>query len=114
VWQNRKLDPQHGGVLLLDGYLYGASLSPSRGPWICLEFKTGKQMYAERGINVGSLTYAEGMLYLLNHNRIAAIAPATPRAFEIASQFTIPKGGRGPSWAHPVVCGGRLYIRHGD
>ncbi len=114
VWQNKNLDSQHGGVLLLDGYLYGASLSPGHGPWICLDFKTGKGMYAERGINVGSLTYAEGMLYLLNHNRIAAIAPAKPRALEIASRFTIPKGGRGPSWAHPVVCGGRLYIRHGD
>jgi len=71
-------------------------------------------MYAQRGINTGSVTYAEGMLYLLNHRRTVALVRATPRAFEIASRFTIPKGGRGPSWAHPVVCGGRLYIRHGD
>jgi len=71
-------------------------------------------MYAERGINVGSLTYAEGMLYMLNHNRTVAIAPATPRAFEMVSRFTIPQGGQRLSWAHPVVCGGRLYIRHGE
>ena len=33
---------------------------------------------------------------------------------EIISRFEIPNRGRGPTWAHPVVCGGRLYIRHGD
>ena len=114
VWESKNLEPQHGGVLLLDGYLYGASRRTRLGPWVCLEFKTGKQMYAERGIDSGSLTYAEGMLYLLNHKRIAALVPATPRAFEIVSRFNIPRGGRGPSWAHPVVCGRRLYIRHGD
>ena len=25
-----------------------------------------------------------------------------------------PEGGKGPSWAHPVVCGRRLYLRHSD
>ena len=30
------------------------------------------------------------------------------------SSFQIPAGGQGKSWAHPVVCGGRLYLRHGD
>ena len=31
-----------------------------------------------------------------------------------APGLPLPKGGEGKSWAHPVVCGGRLYIRHGD
>ena len=30
------------------------------------------------------------------------------------AKFKIPEGGEGPTWAHPVVCGGRLYIRHAD
>ena len=38
----------------------------------------------------------------------------TPNGSELVSSFEIPKGGEGKSWAHPVVCGGRLYIRHGD
>ena len=33
---------------------------------------------------------------------------------QLISQFKIPSGGEGPTWAHPVVCGGRLYIRHSD
>ena len=29
-------------------------------------------------------------------------------------EFEVPSGGRGAYWAHPVVCGGRLYVRHYD
>jgi len=71
-------------------------------------------MYHARGIGKGSLTYADGMLYCLNERGTMALADATPKAYTLVSQFKIPRGGRGPTWAHPVVCGGRLYIRHGD
>ena len=114
LWHSKALDNQHGGVLLVDGYLYGSCRQPSRGPWACLELRTGKRMYAERGIGRGSLTYADGMLYALNHGRTVALVRPNPRTFQIVSQFSIPPGGRGPSWAHPVVCDGRLYLRHGD
>jgi len=113
-WHTKALDSQHGGVLLLNGYLYGASRRASPGPWVCLEFKTAKRMYGERGIGKGSLTYADGMLYMLNEKGTVGLVKATPDAHEVVSQFRIPKGGSGPSWAHPVVCGGRLYIRHAD
>ena len=42
------------------------------------------------------------------------LVKATPKGHDVISQFRIPKGGKGPAWAHPVVCGGRLYLRHGD
>jgi hypothetical protein len=35
-----------------------------------------------------------------------------PKAFKPVSSFDILPGGSGPLWAHPVVFGGRLYIRH--
>jgi hypothetical protein len=38
----------------------------------------------------------------------------TPERYGLISSFKIPKLAKGPSWAHPVVCGGRLYIRHGE
>jgi len=114
VWESKLLDPQHGGILLLDGYLYGACRSASSGPWVCLDARTGARMYAEKGIGTGSLTYADGLLYVLNHKRTVALVRPSPRAFDIISQFDIPEGGRGPTWAHPVVSNGRLHIRHGD
>jgi outer membrane protein assembly factor BamB len=114
VWRTRAMDNQHGGVLLLDGHLYGACHSSRRGSWLCLEFKTGRATYAGRGLGRASATFADGMLYLMDHQRIVALLRPTPKAFEPVSRFRLPQGGRGPSWAHPVVCAGRLYLRHGE
>ena len=114
VWKSKLLESQHGGVILLNGYLYGSCRTSSLGPWVCLGFKTGKRMYAEPGIGTGSLTYADGLIYALNQRSTMALVRPTPQAFQIISQFFVPKGGEGPTWAHPVVCDGRLYIRHGN
>jgi outer membrane protein assembly factor BamB len=114
VWNSKLLESQHGGIILLDGYLYGSSRTAILGPWICLDFKTGRKMYAEPGIGTGSLTYADGLIYALNQENTMALVLPTPDAFQIISQFSVPKGGKGPTWAHPVVCSGRLYIRHGN
>jgi outer membrane protein assembly factor BamB len=114
VWRSKDLDNQHGGVVLLDGYLYGAAHSFNGGRWICLDWKTGELQWAERGVGKGSLTYADGMLYTMSEKRMVGLAKATPEKFELVSKFRIPSGGTGATWAHPVVCGGRLYIRHDD
>lgn len=74
-------------------------------------------MYSVEGLPVtrsAALTYADDMLYLLSDRGAVALMPANPESFSIVSQFQLPKGGKGPVWAHPVVCGGRLYLRHGD
>jgi len=110
LWRTKDLDNHHGGIILLDGYLYGSCHSPK---WACLEWKTGKKMYAERGVGKGSLTYADGMLYTLSERSVMGLVQATPEDYKLISQFKLPPGGEGPSWAHPVVCGGRLYLRHG-
>ena len=47
VWGSRELDNHHGGVILVDGYLYGASHYFNKGKWICLDWKTGEMKYAE-------------------------------------------------------------------
>jgi outer membrane protein assembly factor BamB len=65
-------------------------------------------------VGKGSLTYADGMLYILDERGTVALVKAVPTEHEVVSSFKIPPGGEGPAWAHPVVCGGRLYLRHGD
>lgn len=114
VWRTKVLDNQHGGLVLHDGHVYGASHVNSDGKWICVEWKTGAVKYAERGVGKGSITYADGMLYTLSENRVMGLVEASPAGHRLVSRFEIPAGGEGPSWAHPVVCGGRLYVRHGE
>ncbi len=117
VWQSKELDNHHGGVVLLGSYLYGAAHNRNGGGWVCLDWKTGKKMYAEQGVGKGSLTCAEGMLYTFSENegkRGVGLVEATPESHKLVSRFQLPAGGKGPTWPHPVVCNGRLYLRHGD
>lgn len=108
VWKSDLLDNHHGGVVLVDGYLYGAG-HHSQG-WHCLAFMTGKLQYRAEG--KGALTYADGMLYCLDEKGTMSLVKANPARWEVAASFTLPAGGEGLWWAHPVVSNGRLYLRH--
>ncbi|MCX7047534.1 MAG: PQQ-binding-like beta-propeller repeat protein [Candidatus Sumerlaeota bacterium] len=118
VWYTKELDNEHGGVVLLDGYLYGlADGNHQKRHWACLEWNTGKTMYSVDGLPASrsaTLTLADGMLYLMSDRGTVALAPADPKGLDIVSRFDLPKKGKGPAWAHLVILGGRLYIRHGN
>ncbi|MGD2095055.1 MAG: PQQ-binding-like beta-propeller repeat protein [Phycisphaerales bacterium] len=114
LWRTLECDNQHSGVILVNGNLYGTSTFSNRGMWVCLDWETGENKYVDKGVGKGSLTYADGMLYMLGENKVMELAKPTQTGFELISSFEIPEGGEGKSWAHPVVCGGRLYIRHGE
>ena len=110
VWKSELLDNHHGGVVLLDGHLYGAG-HESRG-WFCLDFKTGGKLW--QGSGKGSLTYAEDRLYCLDEKGTLSLIGATNQKWDQVSSFRMPRGGRGLYWAHPVVYDGRLYVRHSE
>ena len=110
VWAAALMDNYHGGVLFHNGYVYGAG--DNGRSWFCIDMLTGKQMWKSPGN--GSLTYADGMLYLYDEKGNMKLVKASPEKFEKTSEFKVPNGGLGPYWAHPVVCGGRLYLRHAD
>jgi len=114
AWFSEELDNHHGGVMLLDGHLYGACHNFNNAKWVCLNWKTGELKWAEKGVGKGSVTFADGMLYTMSERGDVGLVKATPGSHKLVSQFDLPKGGEGPTWVHPVVCGGRLYIRHGD
>jgi hypothetical protein len=62
-------------------------------------------------VGKGSLTYADGYLYILGEDNIVGLAEATPAGYRERGRFRIADQGW-PSWTHPVVSGGRLYIRN--
>jgi len=114
LWRTQELDNHHGGVVLVKGNLYGTSTFRNSNLWVCLDWETGEKHYTDKGVGKGSLTYADSMLYTLSEGGVMGLVRPTPAGHKLVSSFKIPEGGEGPSWAHPVVCGGRLYIRHGD
>ena len=115
VWTNPAFDSHHGSFVFVDGYLYGSTWdSNGTGKWICADWETGKTLYEYQWINKGSLTYAEGMLYCYEETEgTVGLVKADPAGFEVVSSFKITQGQK-EHWAHPVIFGKRLYIRHGD
>jgi outer membrane protein assembly factor BamB len=112
IWRTQQLENHHGGVILVNEDLHGAGVVRNRS-LVCLDWKTGRAHYMDKCVDV-SLTYADGMLYALSENSVMGLVQPTPIGHKLVSYFKIPKGGKGKSWAHPVVCDGRLYIRHGE
>ncbi|PYR38239.1 MAG: polyvinylalcohol dehydrogenase [Acidobacteria bacterium] len=107
VYFTRDMMNHHGGVVLVNGFLYGFS----NAILTCLEFATGKVAWRNRSVGKGSLTFANGDLYLLGEDNIVGLAEANSTEYRERGRFKIPDQGW-PSWAHPVVSGGQLYIRN--
>jgi len=118
LWHTSELDNEHGGVMLIDGYLYGQADGDHKDRhWACLDAQTGRTMWTSpdlAGRASATLTFADGALYVLSDRGEVALVRPDPGRFEIVSRFDLPKGGKGEVRARPVVCGRRLYIRHGD
>jgi Ca2+-binding EF-hand superfamily protein len=106
VYFDKALANHHGGVLLVGEYLYGFGTG-----LICQDFLTGKSAWKARSVGKGSLTYADGLLFLLGEGHEVALAAALPDGYEEKGRFKIDSFGR-PSWAHPVVAGGKLFVRN--
>jgi outer membrane protein assembly factor BamB len=105
----RNMKNHHGGVILYNGYLFGFNDSILT----CLEFATGKLMWRDRSVGKGSLTFADGNLYIQGENNVVGLAEASAEGYKEKGRFQIADKGL-PSWAHPVVSGGRLYVRNQD
>ncbi len=116
LWRSKALDNEHGGIIALNGYLYGqADGNHKNRRMACLDMKTGKTMWRTpdlAGKRTSTVSYADGMLYVMTDQGEVALVRPNTRRLEVVSRFDLPKGGKGPAWAHMVICNGRLYIRH--
>lgn len=110
AWKESTMDVHHGGLLHLNGYIYGVSHS---GNVTILDFANGKIVKQIDKFGKGSIVFADGMIYGYSEKGKVGLFTASPDNFKLVSSFEITKG-KGQHWAHPVVHGGRLYIRHGD
>jgi len=113
VWRNTTLDNHHGGIILVDGYVFGAGHRGNGERWSCLDAATGDTMYTALGVGKGAVTYADGLLFCVGEDGTVALVRADPFKYSPVSTFELPIKTKGPVWAHPVVSDRRLYIRHG-
>ncbi|HEX3871634.1 MAG TPA: PQQ-binding-like beta-propeller repeat protein [Pirellulales bacterium] len=108
---NPKLANKHGGIVLVGDYLYGDS--DDQGIIFCADLMTGEQKWQSRGpgSKSASIAAADGCLYIHYSSGVMCLAKASPESFQELGHFTIPGSGERPSWAHPVIVGGRMYLR---
>jgi outer membrane protein assembly factor BamB len=112
------LDPRmankHGGVVLVGDYVYGDS--DDAGIPFCAELTTGKLMWKKRGSGRGSaaMAAADGHLYIHFANGTMVLADASPKGYHEVGSFKVPGSGERPSWSHPVILDGKLYLREQD
>ena len=110
VYFVRAMTNHHGGVVRVGDYLYGTGA----GALVCMEFKTGAVKWKERGVGKGSLMAADGHLYVRGERGAVALVEATPTGYREKGRFQQPDRSAFPTFCHPVVAGGRLYLRDAD
>lgn len=105
---------KHGGVVLVGDHLYGDS--DDQGIPFCADLMTGKIAWKSRGSgrNSASIAAADGHLYIRYSNGTMTLVEASPKEFKEVGSFKVPGSGERPSWAHPVIADGKLFLREGD
>jgi len=111
AWFNETLDSRMGGMVLIDGFIYGSG--DSNREWRSVDWETGEEQYASKEIGKGAIIAADGMLYLYSERGELALVEANPENFDLISAAKV-ELGTAQHWAHPVIHDGRLYVRHGE
>jgi len=109
IWFSKDMRNHHSSSVLVGDHLYGFSSSILTA----IKFDTGEIAWRDRSVGKGSLVYADGRLYLFSEQGVVGLVEATPTGYVEKGRFRIEQGSL-PTWTHPVVAGGRLYIRDQD
>ncbi|MEQ1830278.1 MAG: PQQ-binding-like beta-propeller repeat protein [Pirellula sp.] len=111
----KELGNKHGGVVLIGDHVYGDS--EDKGEPYCAELMTGAIKWnAPRTGNKGSAVVigANDRIYIHHTDGRMILAEANPKEYKEVSKFTVPKPDDRPSWSHPVILDGKLYVREQD
>ncbi|MEI6340950.1 MAG: PQQ-binding-like beta-propeller repeat protein [Verrucomicrobiota bacterium] len=111
---NKVMKNHHGGVIRMGDHLYGHSDGYG---WVCQELKTGKEAWVHKGFGKGAVHYADGHLYCVDEGSGAvALVEVSTQGWKQKGQFklspqTTQRKPQGRIWVHPVVSGGKLFLR---
>jgi outer membrane protein assembly factor BamB len=109
VYFTREMRNHHATSVLVGNYLYGFSSAILTA----MNFDTGQVAWRDRSVGKGSVIYADDRLYLFSENGVVGLVEANPEGYSEHGRFQIPTGSL-PTWSHPVVSGGKLFIRDQD
>jgi len=109
IYFTKEMRNHHSSSVLVGDHLYGFSSAILTA----MKFDTGEIAWRDRSVGKGSLVYADGHLYCFSENGVVGLVEATPEGYKEKGRFRLQQGSL-PTWTHPVVVGGRLYLRDQD
>lgn len=117
----KTMENHHGGVVLVDGTIYGFSKA-NNGVWMAQDLESGKVLWEEkiRPNKSGSITYADGRLYCYNDKEgTVYLVEPSQKGWQAKGNLQIPRQtdlprDKGAIWAHPIVADQTLIIRDQD
>ena len=107
IYKHRDMVNHHGGLVIVGDHVYGTDERQLK----CIELKTGKVVWENGCVGKGSVAYADGHLVVRSERGPIAWVEATPQAYKEKGRFDQPDRSGKETWPHPVIFGGRMYIR---
>jgi len=119
VWFSKNMENHHGGMLIIDGSLYGSNGGNGGGYLVCLDFKTGDVLWNERDsdkrrVSKGSVAFAHGRIYYRTEAGTMLLIEPNRKEYLERGRFEQPDRTKQPAWTHPVLANGKLYVRDQD
>ena len=109
VYFTREMRNHHSSSVLIGDHLYGFSSAILTA----MRFDTGQVAWRDRSVGKGSLVFADERLYLYSEQGVVGLAEANPTGYREHGRFQI-QTGSSPTWSHPVVANGKLFLRDQD
>ena len=109
VYFTRDMRNHHASSVLIGEYLYGFS----DAILVAMKFDSGQVAWRDRSVGKGAVVFADDRLYLYSEQGAVGLAEANPTGYREHGRFQI-QAGNAPTWSHPVVSNGKLFIRDQD
>jgi outer membrane protein assembly factor BamB len=108
-WSSRRLKPSFNDFVVSGGAVYGFDASV----FCCLDLKTGKRRWKDGRYGNGQvlLLADQPLLLVAAEKGEVVLLAANPDRHEELGRFQAIKG---KTWNHPVIAGGRLYVRNAE
>lgn len=109
VYFTKDMKNHHGGMVLHQGHVFGSNSER----FACVNLRTGKAVWQKPDMK-GSVFFADNKIVFRHENGPVHLIAADTSAYRELGRFEQPQRSGRPAWAHPVVAGGRLYLRDQD
>jgi outer membrane protein assembly factor BamB len=108
-WTSRELKPEFPDLVVHDGHAYGFDLSI----FCCIDVAEGKLGWKGSRVGRGQviLLADQGLLLVVSESGELVLLAANPQREEVLGRF---KALKAKTWSHPVIAGGRLYVRNAE